>query len=177
MRRIGLNDAFRMLVEKAGRMPETAVRDLYDEASRNDSKLHLWCGDGKDPLPRDYIRDCLRFELGDNAIKVFGPIGLSSGRRLDHLFPYYVDADQVEALIAELTKPKRKRAERKESELKVWAKGQLRGLIKAGDLKPQQTLLRRWPKKYGRIRDRAARERLQRNLLRWRNEVIKEIAA
>jgi hypothetical protein len=80
--RIGLNDLFRALV-KAGRPRETAVRDLYDEASREDGKLDLWCGDGKDPLPRDYIRDCLRLELGDNEIKVFGPFGLSSRKRLD----------------------------------------------------------------------------------------------
>jgi hypothetical protein len=92
-----------MLAEKAG-LDSVAV--LNDQTKRTDGKLDLWCGDGKEPLPRDYIRDGLRFELGDNAIMVFGPIGLSSGRRLDHLFPYYVDADQVEALIAELTEPK-----------------------------------------------------------------------
>jgi hypothetical protein len=103
--RISLNDAFRVLV-KAGRTPGATVAVIDDQTKRSDGKLHLWCGDGKDPLPRDYIRDCLRFELGNNEIKVFGPIGLSSGRRLDRLFPYYVDADQIEALIAEPTKLK-----------------------------------------------------------------------
>jgi hypothetical protein len=69
------------------------------------------------------------------------------------------------------------RRKRKLSERKAWALGQLRDLIKGVDLKPQQTLLKRWQKKYGRIRDRATRERLQRSFLRWRDAVSAEIAA
>jgi hypothetical protein len=175
--RVGLNDTFRTLI-KAGRTRETAARDLYDKASREDGRLQLWCGEGKDPLPWDYIRDCLRFEPGDNEIKVFGPYGLSSGERLDQRFPYYLDAHQAAGLIAELTEPKRKRAKSLPSARKAWALDQLRQLIKAGDKNPQRALLRRWQTKYGgHFRDLATRERFQRSFLRWRRSVEVEIAA
>lgn len=90
--------------------------------------------------------------------------------------PVQVDAAAVEASIKKLSKSNGKRAKSKPSERKAWALGQLRSLIKGGDAKPQQTLLKRWNKKW-RIHDRATRARLQRSFLRWCNEVEAEIAA
>jgi hypothetical protein len=73
--------------------------------------------------------------------------------------------------------PKAKRAKRAPGARKAWAIEQLRKLIERGDPKPQQTLLKLWPKKYGPIKGRDARQRLQRNLLRWKGDVEAEIAA
>jgi hypothetical protein len=108
--RIPLNDAFHRVVEKAGLKPDRAVDVLYDEASRSDGKLDLCCDDKL--LERSYIRQFLRFELGDNGIVVIGQIGAGWGRA-DNIFKFELDADQVEVLIARFTRkrrPKHKRA-------------------------------------------------------------------
>jgi hypothetical protein len=125
---IFLNDAFRMLVEKAGLTPDAAVAALNDQTKRDNGKLDLWCNGNL--LKRPYIRQCLHFELGDNAIVVIGQAGVGWGR-LDNipaphdrtvarrsdasqpktsnngtLYVFELDADQVEALIAKLVKSK-----------------------------------------------------------------------
>jgi hypothetical protein len=81
------------------------------------------------------------------------------------------DAEPVSDAAASAVK---QRAKPKPSGPKAWALDQLRGLIKHGDPKPQQTLLRRWEKKFGRFRDRETRERHQRKFRRWRDAIIEE---
>jgi hypothetical protein len=102
--RIGLNDAFRMLVDEAGQTPDAAVAEIDQQTKRSNGKFDLWCN-GK-LLPRDYIRRCVRFELGDNdEIVIFAQMGVGGWFRADNVFKFKLDRDQVEALIAELTPP------------------------------------------------------------------------
>jgi hypothetical protein len=102
VRRIRLNDAFREFVEKAGMPQDAAVAEIYQQTSRSDGELDLYCN-GK-LFERWKIRRFLRFELGDNEIVVNGQIGLGWGR-VDHGYVLELDADQVEARVAKLTKP------------------------------------------------------------------------
>jgi hypothetical protein len=91
MSRIGVNDAFRHL------SPDDAVVILNEQTRRADGKLDLWCNGN--PLPRNYIRQALRFELGENnEIVVIGKVGVGGWERVDHRFRFELDADQVEAL-------------------------------------------------------------------------------
>jgi hypothetical protein len=100
-----------MLTEKAGLTPDAVVDVLNDQTRRSDGKLDLW---GKIRLERAYIRQCLRFELGDNAVMMMGQVGLGWGR-MDHLFPHSFDTDQVEALIAKLTRKPKSQSARQRS--------------------------------------------------------------
>jgi hypothetical protein len=91
----------------AGMTPDAVVKFLYGHVSRNDGKLDLWCNDNQ--LKRSNIRQYVRFELGDNdELMVFAAMGVAGGwGRADLLYSYEVEADSVEALIAELAKPKK----------------------------------------------------------------------
>jgi hypothetical protein len=178
--RIPLIDAFRKLVEKAGLTPEAAVAEIYQQTSRSDGELDLYCN-GNRP-PRDYILEFLEFKLGDNAIVVIGPIGAGGRGRVDHVYAFELDADQVKARIAKLTAPpppppKRKRAKSKPTGRKAWALGRLRELIKAGDEKATIKVLREYQKKFGKVLDPLKRDSLRRNIDRWRTEKEAEIAA
>jgi hypothetical protein len=84
---------------------DVAVDTFDNETKRTNGKPDLWCNGN--PLKRSYIRQFLRFELGDGAVVVIGQIGLGWGR-VDYLYPFELDAGQVEALIAKL-KRKQKR--------------------------------------------------------------------
>jgi hypothetical protein len=106
VRRTHLNDAFRESVEKAGLAQDKAVAEIYQQTSRSDGELDLYCN-GK-LFERWKIRRFLRFKLGDNEIVVNGQIGLGWGR-VDHVYVLELDADQVEAWIAKLTEPKPRR--------------------------------------------------------------------
>jgi hypothetical protein len=176
--RIPLNDGFQMLLT-AGLAPDKAAEILNRETAAGGA-LNLvivvgerkWPSRGQFRFTYDRARDRIRvMPVNPMELTLMGPlIGLMQKARFEF------GADQVKALIETLAKPKDKRARSKPSEHKAWALEQLRKLIERGDKNPQRTLLKRWPKEW-RIRDRDARQRLQRNLLRWKNEVEAEIAA
>jgi hypothetical protein len=175
--RIGLNDALHEYVE-AGLTAAAAVADIYQQASRDDDeRFDLYCNGKR--LSRDYILE-LEFKLGGgNAIVVIAPIGVGRGR-VDHVYRFELDADQVKARIAKLTaSPKRKRGQSKPKPgtRKSWVFDRLRELVKDGDEKATTKILRGYQRKFGKILDPQKRDNLRRNIDRWRDDVEKKIAA
>jgi hypothetical protein len=166
--RIGLKNAFRRLVEKAGLTPDAAVAVIDQQTKRSDGKLDLYCN-GKLP-PRSYIRQFLRFELGDNGIVVIGQIGAGWGRA-DNIFKFKLDADQVEALITNLTKPKPTRRKPPMSLFKQEVIEKAKRLIKAGAENIVAKLADLWDDKRGKAKDKERRKKerryRKRTIHRW----------
>jgi hypothetical protein len=105
--RVGINEGFQPLLA-AGQSPH-AARDLIDtQTKQSDGKLDLYCNGNL--LKRDYIRNGIRYELGDkDEIAVFADMGVGGMRRADLLYNYELDASQLGNVVPQPKPPTARR--------------------------------------------------------------------
>jgi hypothetical protein len=157
MPRVPLDVGLQMLVA-VGLEPDTAIAVLDDETKRTDGKLDLWCNGNR--LQRLYVRQHLHFSRDGKSVRI-NPVGIG-WKKPPAAYVFELDAAQIKAVIAGLSKPGRPWSQRKR-----WAVAEIRQMMKDGKEVTAGALREPWEKQYGEKIPKKQLETYMRQFRRW----------